>query len=172
MYMSYKNDSSIKLSFNLKSFFNSISNFCKFIKEVGSFKLIRTFLLTDFGWYANKNISEENIKHFTETFGNVARYSIYDDKSKTRVDIGDSFVNFTQFYDLIKGIVNTIIRDQKINGVTIGVDNMDLSLNTILGTMMKDPNFSKFFDKNDPSSKTEMANSIRQLFTGTTIVTK
>ena len=93
--MAYRNDSAIKLSFNIKSLFNSIVNFCKFIKDVGNFKMIRTFLLTDFGWYANRTTSEENIKHFNETFGEVARYSIYDDKSKSRIDIGDSFVNFT-----------------------------------------------------------------------------
>ena len=108
----------------------------------------------------------------TKIRARVAKNDNWNDKSKTRIDIGDSFVNFTQFYDLVKGIVNTIIRDQNINGVTVGIENMDLSLNTILNTMMKDPNFSKLFDKNDPSSKTEMANSIRQLFTGTTTVTK
>lgn len=172
MYMAYRNDSAIKLSFNIKSLFNSIVNFCKFIKDVGNFKMIRTFLLTDFGWYANRTTSEENIKHFNETFGEVARYSIYDDKSKSRIDIGDSFVNFTQFYDLVKGIVNTVIRNQNINGITVGVENMDLSLDTILKTMMKNRSFSKLFDKNDHASNTEMAKSVRQLFTGTTIVKK
>lgn len=132
-----QNREHVKLHFNILRTFREIKQLIVALKNLGSFKLAKMFMLANSGIYRFIKPSKENIERFTKILGGYANMKVINTSGDKQVSVDlKTFPEFGGrmiYNDAIKGVVYSVIKGYNISDVANNASDIKIDRDAITG---------------------------------------